>query len=587
MFAKTSKFAALGILLVLFVVGCGSKEPVVARVGREKITLKEFKDSFLQRYRSEDNAQRQSYEDREKAVRDMAVQLAKYQEAVALGLDKNPDYTKNVEEAAHRKALDLLYLDQVVNKVITDAAAKEFYDKSSEEVRAKHILLRTNPNDSTKGADSVFVKARIDSIKKAISGGLSFGAAAKMFSEDATSAADSGELNWFQWGRMVDAFQEAAWSGKPGQVVGPVRTDYGYHLILIEERRPVQGRQPYEETKESIKVQLRDVLGQKMNDTARAYVEALRKKGNVKYNDANIETFRKKVLDPMTPKGQTLDPIFTDAQKDLETASYRGGKVTIKDMLEKVGANAGRVDWNDMQSAKDLINAIVEPKLLEKDAEDQGYYKKAQKEPEVLAEKRRGLSGQLEKTEVTDKIKPTDTDDRRFYDSHLSNYIQAEMRTVREIFIKDDSTKCARIRDRALKGENFAKLALRFNEKESTKADTGRLGPFAEKGFGLLGKPAFALTKVGDISPVTAVGKNYSVIQLVSITPSRTKSFEEAQAQVRQQNRQAMTDQAMKDLEDRLAKKYPVEIDVKVLSSAWPLAQSSNPAVPGKIAKQP
>ena len=92
-------------------------------------------------------------------------------------------------------------------------------------------------------------------------------------------------------------------------------------------------------------------------------------------------------------------------------------------------------------------------------------------------EKRQAVVRLLEKEEVTDKVNPTPEDERRFYDSHLADFVQPEMRTVREIFIKDDSAKAAQVRAQALKGADFRKLALRYNEKESTKPDTGRLGP--------------------------------------------------------------------------------------------------------------
>lgn len=575
MFVKTSKFVGIGLLLTVLAVGCGTREPVVARVGREKITLKEFKDKFISTFKSEENAKKQGMEERETTLHAMAVELAKYQEAVSMGLDKKPEIAKALEQSARRKALDLLYQDKVINAVITDAAAKHFYEQSGEEVKARHILLKTPPPDSLNG-DTLRVKARIDSIKKAIAGGLSFKAAAKMFSDDATSAADSGNLDWFQWGRMVDEFQEAAWSGKPGQIVGPVRTNYGYHLILVEERRPVQGRAAFDDVKDNIKAQLKQIEGQKLMDQARIYVENLHKSYGLEYKDANIETFRKKLDDPQTPKNQDLATVFTADQKKQVVATYKGGQVTVDSLVTKIGPNAHRVEWNNKQVVIDLINSIVEPGFLEKDAESQGYLKKAMNDPEAKSEMRQGLIGQLEKVEVSDKVRPTDADDRRFYDTHLSNFIQPEMRTVREIFVKADSMKAVRIRDRAVKGEDFKKLAMRFNEKESTQPDTGRIGPFEEKRFGLIGKTAFTLQKPGDVSPVTPSGKNFSVIQLLSIDPSRTKTFEEAQAEVKRQNRQAMTDAAMKALEEKSLKDFKYEVDAKVLASVWPV--EPNPA---------
>ena len=75
---------------------------------------------------------------------------------------------------------------------------------------------------------------------------------AMLFSDDATTARDSGNLGWFSWGRMVDAFQEAAWALKAGEISKPVRSSYGWHLIFLQERKPVPQR-PYEEAQAGIK----------------------------------------------------------------------------------------------------------------------------------------------------------------------------------------------------------------------------------------------------------------------------------------------------------------------------------------------
>ena len=112
--------------LLTVVVGCGPREQVIARVGGEKITVQDFKDEFLHRFRTEDNAQRQPYQMREKVLREMATDLALYQEGVALGLDQKPEAKNDVEQVARRKALEMLYQQQIVDKIITDAAARKF-----------------------------------------------------------------------------------------------------------------------------------------------------------------------------------------------------------------------------------------------------------------------------------------------------------------------------------------------------------------------------------------------------------------------------------------------------------------------------
>lgn len=582
---KVQHLIAALVFLGLLTAGCSKQGPVVAKVGGEQITQQEFKDRFVQRFRTEDNAQQQPLAEREKMVREIAVELAKYQEAETRGMAERPEIKEQLEQMARRKALDMLYQEKVVDQVITEQAARDFYNMSGQEIKARHILLRVAPVD-TLPVDTGKVKMRIDSIHQALKKGLNFKTAATMFSEDATSAADSGDLGWFGWGRMVEEFQRAAWAAKAGDVAGPVKTSYGFHLILVEDKRPVEGRGSYEEMKDQIKNGLREAEATKMMEIARAYVESLRAKNKLQYDDAALKVFRDRLNDPTVTKTANLNPVFTAEQKALAAATYSGGSITLGDMIDKVGANAHRVDWNEPQSTIDLVNAIAEPKFLEGDAEQQGLYRKAQKDPAVKADRKRLLIGQLEKEEVTDKVNPTEEEERRYYENNLISYIQPEMRTIREIFFKDDSVKALRVQQRAAKGENFTSLTLRFNEKESSKPDTGRIGPFEEKRFGLLGKTAFQLAKAGDVSHVIPIGKNYSVIQLLEVIPSRTKTFEEARTDVRRNARQAFTEEARRALEESVLEKYSLTIKEKALADVWPLpapsAETKTTQVPGE-----
>lgn len=581
----TQKFlAVIGLAALLSLAGCGKREDVVATVGREKITMEEYREALMQKFRSEENIQRKGPEEREQVLREIAINDAKYQLALDRKIDQRPEIKQEIETLAKRKALDFLFQEEVVNAVLTEAKMREFYDRSGEELRARHILLKTTPVD-TSALDTLKVKARIDSIKNAIEKGLDFKVAAKMFSEDATSAADSGNLDWFPWGRMVNEFQQAAWKAKPGEMVGPVRTQFGYHLIRVEEKRDVENRPPYEEQKERIKNQLREAEGQRMNDMAREFLNKLREKRGLKYNEETLTMFRQRAADPTVTKTAPLDPVFTEEQKKLVVATYDKGQVSVQDLIEKLGANASRVPWDDPQSTRDLVNAIVEPKFLEVEAEKQGFVKKAMGDPELVQQKRQAVVRILEKEEVTDKVNPTEDDERNWYQSHLQNHIQAEQRTVREIFIKEDSAKAALARSKALKGDNFVKLTLKYNEKESTKADTGRLGPFEQKRFGLIGNAAFQLQRMGDISEIVKSGKNFSVIQLLDIIPSRTKSFEEARAQVTRELRMAKTEEAQKALEAMVLEKYPLKVKKGQLARAYPMMEQPAAVKPDTVKK--
>jgi parvulin-like peptidyl-prolyl isomerase len=119
-----------------------------------------------------------------------------------------------------------------------DADLRRLYEsdkdrfRTGERVKARHILLNTTgksadeeaKNQSEGGRSAQQVKAKGD-----------FGALAKQNSEDRGSAQKGGELEWIVRGQTVKPFEDAAFSLKPGETSGLIKTEYGYHIIQVEE----------------------------------------------------------------------------------------------------------------------------------------------------------------------------------------------------------------------------------------------------------------------------------------------------------------------------------------------------------------
>src|SRR5947207_862966 len=101
-----------------------------------------------------------------------------------------------------------------------------------EQVRASHILLKTE------GKDEAAVKTRIEDLLKQARAGADFAELAKKYSEDEGSAKNGGDLDFFQRGRMVAEFDQVAFSLQPGQISDAVKTQYGYHIIKLVDRKP-------------------------------------------------------------------------------------------------------------------------------------------------------------------------------------------------------------------------------------------------------------------------------------------------------------------------------------------------------------
>jgi peptidyl-prolyl cis-trans isomerase D len=119
-----------------------------------------------------------------------------------------------------------------------------------EQVRARHILVNVNDQRPDEQA-----RQRAEEAKKRIAGGADFAAVAREFSEDQASKESGGDLGYFGRNRMVKEFEEAAFGAAPGQLVGPVKSSFGYHLLEVTDKRP-GGVRPFAEVRDSIRARL-------------------------------------------------------------------------------------------------------------------------------------------------------------------------------------------------------------------------------------------------------------------------------------------------------------------------------------------
>ncbi len=131
--------------------------------------------------------------------------------------------------------------DAVQSQVnVTAADINEYYNQHitdfsvPDRVKVAQILFKTTGDTQAQAAQTL---ATAQSVLKKIRAGASFADMAKQYSQDPTSAPKGGEIGWIQRGQTVKAFEDAAFSLKPGQVSGLIKTIYGYHIINVEDRQ--------------------------------------------------------------------------------------------------------------------------------------------------------------------------------------------------------------------------------------------------------------------------------------------------------------------------------------------------------------
>ena len=160
---------------------------------------------------------------------------------VASYFEAHKDDFKIPEKRKIRYAL--LDIEAIRAKVVVPPADIEKAYNSSieqyttpEQVRASHILLKTE------GKTDADVKAKAEAILKQVKAGADFAELAKKNSEDESNAKNGGDLDYFGRGRMVPEFDQAVFAMQPGQISDLVKTQYGYHIIKLVDKKSAATR---------------------------------------------------------------------------------------------------------------------------------------------------------------------------------------------------------------------------------------------------------------------------------------------------------------------------------------------------------
>jgi peptidyl-prolyl cis-trans isomerase C len=251
--------------------------------------------------------------------------------ALALGLGEDPFLAEldlsPVREQQVRQRRILALRDRVI-QVDTSFTEEELrarftQDDPTLEVRARHILLRTSPEATAAERDTV--RAVIETLRSRILGGESFEQLAIAYSVDAT-AADGGDLGFFTRGQMVPAFEEAAFSLEPGEVSEVVETEFGFHIIRVEDQRRTDFESVRDGYREALKNQVRaEVEG--------AYIAELEDSAGVVIADSAAAVAQAVAENPWRPV----------EDRGVLLAEWEGGEFTAGELSDYLLAQAREV----------------------------------------------------------------------------------------------------------------------------------------------------------------------------------------------------------------------------------------------------
>lgn len=188
-----------------------------------------------------------SAQDREQVttglVREKVVENVAKREGVSVANDEvNSEFDRIVEENGGEEVfLNLLEeqfhwtVDELKERIYYDLLMRKLQEEKIEQVKASHILVLSD--DGMSEEDRTKAQEKAQGILDRINGGEDFATVAQETSEDPGSAEKGGDLGYFTRGVMVSEFEQAAFSLQPGEVSDLVQSQYGWHIIKVEDKK--------------------------------------------------------------------------------------------------------------------------------------------------------------------------------------------------------------------------------------------------------------------------------------------------------------------------------------------------------------
>lgn len=219
-------------LLISALLSAQSNDPVLLTIDDNPVTKTEFETIFKKNNRDTLITK----EDLDEYLELFINFKLKVTEAEEIGMDTLPTFKKELK--GYRDQLASPYL---VDKATTDSLLHQAFERMSTEVRASHILVKLDPDPNPEDTLKAFNK--VLAIKKEVEKNpASFAEIAKNKSEDPSAQNNGGDLGYFTALQMVYPFENAVYETPVGKIGGPVRTKFGYHVIIVTDKRKARGQ---------------------------------------------------------------------------------------------------------------------------------------------------------------------------------------------------------------------------------------------------------------------------------------------------------------------------------------------------------
>jgi len=432
-------------------------------------------------------------------LRDVAARIAEKE-----GLLKTPEF-EEIKRAASDEALTRSFIESKLTLTgFTEKEAREFYFRHQEKALASHMLFGT--------------REQAEMAKNRLKSGDSFETLAKELSADATTKDKGGDLGWISKGMTVAPFEEALFSGKPGDVLGPVKTNYGYHLILVRDRKNAS-EEEFAANKSAI---MEAMKSNQLSTQKEKLLGAVRGKYPLKPDEAVLEQDRTTEVYPGDEKAVA--------------GSVAGNDITLKElklfMAEAMKIRGGGHSLG-AKTKISFMELLADDLRLARAAKDEGWDKAdgfRLLRDDMVADK----ACEAAKSSFLKTFKPDEAVLRNFYQERKDLF--RELARVRLNIIVVTKAEDAQQIILQSKSADFRSLYEKYADKEATgEMDTGLIEMSALSGM----LPPEAPARIAGAGPADVIGpfrfqEGYVVMKVVEKVFTDSPSFEYSREKARE-----------------------------------------------------
>jgi len=483
--------------------------------------------------------------------------------AYDMDLGNDPVFLSKYEQYQMRMVGQKYFEKVIFDEIIGDDMIEEYISRQAIEIKASHILIGYEKSPRVVKRTLEESKTIAIDVKKQLDDGRDFTELAEKYSDDPSVKKNRGDLGYFTWGRMVGPFQQAAWDMEIGEISDPVKTQFGYHIIRLDDRKEVAN---YVEnrSKENI-TRIKQTIARSFGDSVRVlwkkHYKELCEDNNYQIYEEEINKFADtlKVIiknKPLTPE------VFTPEQRQITFAEWDDDKITVQTFIDKHDKQLAQIfgSFRDGKVMKKEIDRMSMDSQVLEDAGRLGIRDDDDIVNALRSFKENHIEKEAEKKYTLNKVEVSEEETVEYYQSNLQRFEKPAEIEIWVIDLKDEQL-ARQIASKAKQGQNFENLAKKYSEDKRSKSKGGYLGYKANNARGSISFEAHKIGPGGKIGGPVQYGRFWSVIKTGKRHDKSIKPFEEVNARIKNLVKNEKRKEVKIVWENELKEKYEVVID--------------------------